>query len=148
MATVSSKSSPYGSPAMPPSPVLGLKKVLSNRSRSIEMLADSSTDALRSNSIESLGVDKSPTRQSTRSSISRDGSTKSGSSGMRKLLPGHSKRKRKQIRDEELKAAEEEMDRGRSLTNATLPPPLSRQDSTQTDETENSLLTDDSELDT
>jgi hypothetical protein len=117
----------------------GLKKVLSNRRRSSE--AQSDGPALnRPDSIDSLALDHSPSR-SARSSPSRE----SQSSGYKKLLPGHSKRKRRKVREEELRAAVEEVDRGRTQSEPTLPPPpLSRKASTVGD---SSLLTDDSEHD-
>ena len=91
----------------------GLKKVFSKH-RSSEPDIDGTIQDLRTDSIDSLvSIEKSPTRQSTRS-ISQDGSSKSGSSGVRKLLPGHSKRQRRKQREQELKAAVEDLGRGRT----------------------------------
>ena len=120
----------------------GLKKVLSSRKRSL--------DAGQRDSIASLSLDPSPQRKSAQSSPSRDdGSSKSGSSGVRKLLPGHSKRKRRKRRQDELKAAEEEAGRGRSLSPSPAPEPpfdINRSVSSLTQDAD-SLLTDDSEPD-
>ncbi|EXJ75597.1 uncharacterized protein A1O5_00104 [Cladophialophora psammophila CBS 110553] len=134
-----------------PSPQLkGLKKVLSNRRRSSELVGDEIIKDLRTESIDSVTLDKSPTRQSARS-ISQDGSSKSGSSGVRKLLPGHSKRQRRKLRELELKAAVEDLARGRTgtgLSVASVPAPLSRRGSSQGGDGDTSLLTDDSEVET
>ncbi|KIW98443.1 uncharacterized protein Z519_00104 [Cladophialophora bantiana CBS 173.52] len=134
-----------------PSPQLkGLKKVLSNRRRSSELVGDEIIKDLRTESIDSVTLDKSPTRQSVRS-ISQDGSSKSGSSGVRKLLPGHSKRQRRKLRELELKAAVEDLTRGRTgtgLSVASVPAPLSRRGSSQGGDGDTSLLTDDSEVET
>ncbi|KAL2426639.1 putative membrane protein C20F10.07 [Exophiala dermatitidis] len=134
-----------------PSPQLkGIKKVLSNRRRSADLQGDETISGLRTNSIDSLSIDKSPTRQSTRS-VSQDGSSKSGSSGMRKLLPGHSKRKRRKLREEELKVVADQLARGRAgseLSTTTPPDALSRQSSSLAPDGDTSLLTDDSEVET
>ncbi|OQV05273.1 GRAM domain-containing protein [Cladophialophora immunda] len=134
-----------------PSPQLkGLKKVLSNRRRSSELVGDEIIKDLRTDSLDSTTLDKSPTRQSARS-ISQDGSSKSGSSGVRKLLPGHSKRQRRKQRELELKAAVEDLARGRTgtgLSVKSLPAPLSRRGSSQGGDGDTSLLTDDSEVET
>ena len=128
----------------------GIKAVLSNRRQSSEVHSDIAipdTD-LRA-SVTSLPIDKSPSRVSTRSSPSRDdASSKSGSSGVKKLIPGHSKRKRRREREEVLKAAAEDLDRGRSLT-ATQDSrtDLNRSTSSLGRDGANSLLTDDSEPD-
>lgn len=134
-----------------PSPQLkGLKKVLSKR-RSSDLPSDSSFKDLRQGSADSVALEKSPTRYSTRS-ISQDGSSKSGSSGVRKLLPGHSKRRRRKLHEEEVKIATEELGRGRTGGDLTAPPvpgDLSRKTSSLgPPETDNGLLTDDSELET
>ncbi|KIX10184.1 uncharacterized protein Z518_01265 [Rhinocladiella mackenziei CBS 650.93] len=133
-----------------PSPqVKGLKKVLSNR-RPSDLPGDETIRDLRTNSLDSVALEKSPTRYSARS-ISQDGSSKSGSSGMRKLLPGHSKRKRRKLRQEELKAATEEFARGRMGTSLSVnnpPAALSTRTSSIAGDGETSLLTDDSEVET
>ncbi|KEF60952.1 uncharacterized protein A1O9_02516 [Exophiala aquamarina CBS 119918] len=135
-----------------PSPQLkGLKKVLSKR-RSSDLPSDASFKDLRQGSTDSITLEKSPTRYSTRST-SQDGSSKSGSSGVRKLLPGHSKRRRRKIHEEELKIAAEDLERGRTagdLSAAPSPAPaLSRRASSLgLPDADNGLLTDDSELET
>lgn len=137
MAAVSTPSSPHGSPALASPTMKGLKKVLSHGRRSSEAQSEITT-LRRPGSVDSLTIDHSSDR-SSRSSPSRD----SQHSGYKKLLPGHSKRKRRKVREEELRAAVEEVDRGRARSDPVLPvPPLSRKASTVGD---NSLLTDDSE---
>jgi len=150
MAALSAQSSPHVVSAMSdPSPQLkGLKKVLSNRRRSSEVQSESIITGRRTDSLDSINLDKSLTRASTRSSPSRDGSSKSGGSSVRKLLPGHSKRKRRKILEEELKATGEEVDRGRQFTVSSPPTPLSRGTSSNTHDGDHSLLTDDSEIET
>ncbi|EXJ80531.1 hypothetical protein A1O1_08677 [Capronia coronata CBS 617.96] len=132
-------------------PLRGLKKVLSNRRPSSDVPGDETFQSLRTDSIGSLSIEKSPTRQSARS-VSQDGSSKSGGSSMRKLLPGHSKRKRRKLREEELKAAVDQLERGRAdsvLSVATTPPDaLSRRASSLAPEGDTTLLTDDSEVET
>ncbi|KIW20213.1 hypothetical protein PV08_00788 [Exophiala spinifera] len=135
-----------------PSPQLKeLKKVLSSRRRSSDIPGDESIRDLRTDSIDSLTLEKSPTRYSTRS-LSHDGSSKSGSSGMRKLLPGHSKRRRRKLREEEVKALTEELARGRSAGSLSLQTPsdmsLRKSSSQLASEGDTSLLTDDSEVET
>ncbi|KIX94242.1 uncharacterized protein Z520_09952 [Fonsecaea multimorphosa CBS 102226] len=136
-----------------PSPQLkGLKKVLSNRRRSSELVGDETIKDLRTDSLDSITLDKSPTRHSARS-ISQDGSSKSGSSGVRKLLPGHSKRQRRKQRELELKAAVEDLARGRTgtgLSVKSVATPLSRRASShsQGGDGDANLLTDDSEVET
>ncbi|KAK5199263.1 hypothetical protein LTR92_001737 [Exophiala xenobiotica] len=153
MAAVSTQSLPNVVPVMPEhSPQLkGLKKVLSSRRRSSDIPSDENIKDLRTDSIDSLTIEKSPTRYSTRS-ISQDGSSKSGSSGMRKLLPGHSKRKRRKVREEQVKAVIEELGRGRpggGLNVETPSTPSSRRPSSlMPAEGDTSLLTDDSEVET
>ncbi|KAK4938569.1 hypothetical protein LTR10_021000 [Elasticomyces elasticus] len=126
----------------------GLKKVLSNRRRSSDIPSDENIRDLRTNSIDSLTIEKSPTRRS----ISQDGSSKSASSGMRKLLPGHSKRKRRKLHEEEVKAVTQELARGRKgtgLNPETPSNPSSRRSSNLVPaEGDTSLLTDDSEVET
>ncbi|KAK5064964.1 hypothetical protein LTR84_000799 [Exophiala bonariae] len=134
-----------------PSPQLkGLKKVLSKR-RSSDVPSDSSFRDLRQGSADSFVLEKSPTRYSTRST-SQDGSSKSGSSGVRKLLPGHSKRRRRRMHEEELKIAAEDLARGRTGSGSMVLPPQAtltrRASSLGPPEGDNNLLTDDSELET
>lgn len=150
--STSALSSPNVAPTMaePSTQLKGLKKVLSKR-RSSEVPSDSSFRDLRQGSADSFVVEKSPTRYSTRST-SQDGSSKSGSSGVRKLLPGHSKRRRRRIHEEELKTAAEDLARGRTGSDLSAAPPpgtLSRRASSLgPPDADNSLLTDDSELET
>ncbi|EXJ79679.1 hypothetical protein A1O3_07959 [Capronia epimyces CBS 606.96] len=129
----------------------GLKKVLSNRRRSSELLGDETIRGSRTDSIDSLAIEKSPSRHSTRS-VSQDGSSKSGGSGMRKLIPGHSKRKRRRLREEELKVAADQLAaRGRTGSTLSLPTPsdqTSRRTSSIAADGDTSLLTDDSEVET
>lgn len=147
MATISTHTSPVMAP-IASLPMSGIKKVFSSRRRSsdIQDTAGGSTDQFRG-SVGSMSLDKSPTRMSTTSSLSRDdGSSKSGSSGMKKLVPGHAKRKRRKLREEELsKLAAEDLARGRPEDNQTLPPPSTNQSSVSLN---SSLVTDDSDPDT
>lgn len=135
--------SPIASP-----PLSGIKKVFSSRRRSsdVQDVLGSPADQFRG-SVGSIHLDKSPTRNSTNSSPSRDDvSSKSGSSGMKKLVPGHAKRRRRRLREEELsKIAAEDVARGRPEDNHTLPPPSTNQSSVSLN---SSLVTDDSEPDT
>ena len=87
-------------PTMPSSLVTprGIKKVLSNRSRT--SIPDpgsetSSTQGLRK-STDSTGEHS---RKDLSRKPSRNDSSQSGSSGIRKLIPGHAKRKRRRIRE-------------------------------------------------
>ncbi len=64
---------------------------------------------------------------------------------MKKLVPGHAKRTRRRVRDEELKTAAEEVARGRPEDNNTLPPPAPNQSSISLN---SSNVTDDSDPDT
>jgi hypothetical protein len=129
----------------------GLKKVLTSRRRSSEPAIDESIHDLRTNSTDTGTIEKSPTRQSARS-VSQDGSNKSGSSGVRSLLPGHSKRQRRKLREQELKTAVEDLARGRTgtgLSTVSSPPArLSRRASSQGADGDTGLLTDDSEIET
>lgn len=144
MATVSTQTSPVMSPIASP-PLSGIKKVFSSRRHDSDDVVGSPTDHFRG-SVTSISLEKSPTRHSANSSPSRDdGSSKSGGSGMKKLIPGHAKRKRQRVRDEELKIAAEEVARGRPEDNNTLPPPSTNQSSISLN---SSLVTDDSEPDT
>ncbi|KAJ9612396.1 hypothetical protein H2200_003993 [Cladophialophora chaetospira] len=129
----------------------GLKKVLTGRRRSSEPAIDQTIQDLRTDSVGSITIEKSPTRQSVRS-VSQDGSSKSGSSGVRKLLPGHSKRHRRKQREQELKAAVEDITRGRTGTGLSVvsspPATLARRASSQGGEGDTGLLTDDEEIET
>ncbi|KAK5098910.1 hypothetical protein LTS08_006289 [Lithohypha guttulata] len=113
MATSSAQSLPL-SPPPPSPPRKRLSKVLTGgRRRSSDVQSENGTTSLHG-SIESLGLAKPPSVQSRRSP-SRDGSTRSSTSGgVKKLVPGHAKRERKRIREEELqRIADEEVARGR-----------------------------------
>ena len=132
-------------------PLKGIKNFIAEKRRSSEVHSDASnqTPDLKP-SLTSPFPDKSPSRLSTaHSSPSRDdASSKSGSSGVRKLLPGHSKRKRRKAREKELKAAEEELSRGRSPTGVGASmPDLNRSVSSLVQEGDSGLLTDDEDLD-
>jgi len=133
---------------MPP-PLKGLKKALSTRRRS-EPQNDAAIDALRHDSVGSIGLDKSPSRLSIASEASLDGSSKSGSSGVRKLIPGHAKRTRRRVREEELRVAAEEVARGRS-TEPVVPPASARLNRSTSSlapgDGDSNLLTDDEGLD-
>lgn len=136
MAAVSVQPSPNGSPSLSAPSMKGLKKVLTDRRRSSE--AQSEHSLQRPESIDSLNLERSPDR-STHSSPSRE-----SQSSIKKLLPGHAKRKRRRQREEELRVAVEDIERGRSHSEPTqLPVPvLSRKSSSIG---ESSLLTDDSD---
>lgn len=122
----------------------GLKKVLSSRRRSSDLPSNSSIKDSRQKSLDSLTPERSPTRRSIGSDARDDASSKSGSSGVRKLLPGHTKRRRRKLHEQELKAAVQDLESQPHTSSNTLldpvPPSLSRRAS--------SLLTDDSELET
>ncbi|KAK5310611.1 hypothetical protein LTR70_009339, partial [Exophiala xenobiotica] len=150
MATASAHSLPLSSPP-PSSPTRNrLTKVLHvGRRRSSDLQSENGASSLKRGSVGSIALKKSPTLQSQRSP-SRDGSTRSeGSGGMKKLIPGHSKRERKRVRDEELtRIAHEETVRGRQpapdmpdMPSSTRPDTLSR------NHTGSSLVTVDSDVD-
>jgi hypothetical protein len=61
---------------------------------------------------------------------------------MKKLLPGHEKRRRRRVRDEQLQHAVEEVTRGRPEDNNILSPPSTNQSSISLN---SSLATDESE---
>ena len=141
MAAVATQSSAHGSPAMSDPSIKDLmKKKLSTHRRSSDAPSE---DNGATASVDSLHLDKSPTRTSTHSSPSRDGSSRSGSSGLRTLVPGHTKRKRRRAREDELRVLNEETTRGRMPSETSPPPSLNRKTSSIGD---NSLLTDDSEV--
>lgn len=151
MATASAPSLPLSTPPPSSSPRRRLSKVLSGgRRRSSDVQSDSGAAKIRA-SLESIGLSKSPTIQSHRSP-SRDGSIRShASSSVKNLLPGHAKRERKKIREDELdKIAAEEEARGRQP--ATSPPPAPSPDPVKRPDNLNrshsSLLTVDSEVET
>lgn len=115
-AAASTQSLPI-SPAPPPPPSpphRRLTKVLTvGRRRSSDVQSDSSAPGAPS-SVESLLLGR-PIIGPSQRSPSRDGSPRSGAgSGVRNLIPGHAKRERKRIRDDEMaNIAQEEADRGR-----------------------------------
>ena len=86
-------------------------------------------------------LEKSPSRASQDSS--QEGSTVSGGSGIKKLIPGHAKRKRRRQREEAFEALEKE----RTNSNHLIPQTEATQSSTSLSQDGNSLLTDDSEPD-
>lgn len=121
----------------------GFKKLLSGRRRSSQAQDDTENGVPRTNSIENLSLDKSPTRTSTHSSPSRDGSSRSGSSSLKNLLPGQAKRKRRKAREDELRTLAEEGSRGRAPSQSSPPPALSRKASSLGG---SSLLTEESDV--
>ena len=139
------------SQASMPSPVAsprGFKKVLSNRSRTSiqEPSSDtSSTHGLRKSADSTR--EHSPKGLSRNSS--RDDSSKSGSSGMRKLIPGHAKRKRRRMREAGglLQPEGDSTDNNNKLTikTANAPAPISRNHSSTSlpQDDNSSLLTED-----
>ena len=144
MATVAIQPSPHGSPAMSDHSHKGFKKLLPGRRRSSQAQDDAENGVARTNSIDNLSLDKSPTRTSTHSSPSRDGSSRSGSSSLKNLLPGQAKRKRRKAREDELRTLTEEGSRGRAPSQSSPRPPLSRKASSLGG---SSLLTDESDTD-
>ena len=142
MAATSTTSLPVSTPPRIPSPPKSrLGKVLAaGRRRSSDVQSESGAAVIRA-SIENLGLVKSPSISSQRSP-SRDGSIKSGSSSVKKLIPGHQKRERQRQREEELnKIVQEDTIRGRQP--ASTPDPLRP----QMTRSRSSLMTVDSELD-
>jgi hypothetical protein len=139
---------PQGSIPSPITSPRGIKKVLSNRSRtSLQDPAseNSSTQGLRKSTDSTR--DASPKDLSRHSS--RDESSKSGSSGIRKLIPGHAKRKRRRMREAAglFQPGSESTDSSPALNNVNAHPPIARNHSSTSllqDDT-SSLLTDDSE---
>jgi hypothetical protein len=131
--------SPVASP-----PLKAVKKVFSNAS-SLSLHGRNNEDVgslrggLRGSADSTL--EKSPSRVSQDSS--REGSSLSGSSGIRKLIPGHAKRKRRRQREEVFEAIERE----RNNNDTLIPGPEPNQSSTNLSQDGSSLLTDDSEPD-
>ncbi|RMD40432.1 hypothetical protein DV735_g4696, partial [Chaetothyriales sp. CBS 134920] len=109
MASVVSAVAAHGSPTTAPSPS-AVGESEPNRPDN----NPASALPLRSESIDTLNLDRQQSSQSVHSVSSRDGSTKSGRSGVKKLLPGAAKRKQRKMREEELRLATEELARGRS----------------------------------
>ena len=127
-------------------PLRGIKKILSSRSRN--SVVDSETSSLRGGlrSSADSAAEVSPSRES-----SHDGSSKSGSSGMRKLIPGHIKRKKRRMimRDAEPAQAGNELSRDGNLDNTTASVADRNHSSTSlVHDGDSSLLTDDSEPET
>jgi hypothetical protein len=125
-------------------PLEAVKKVFSNAS-SLSLRGRNNDDGgslrggLRGSADSTL--EKSPSRVSQDSS--REGSSLSGSSGIKKLIPGHAKRKRRRQREEVFDAIEKERQNGNTL----IPTPDPSQSSTNLSPDASSLLTDDSEPD-
>jgi hypothetical protein len=141
-------SAPQGSIPSPLTSSRGIKKILSNRSRT--SLADpgsesSSTRGLRTSTDSTR--DRSPNNLSRNSS--RDDSSKSGSSGIRKLIPGHAKRKRRRMRENAamLHPESESTDSNPAINITNAPASLERHHSSTSllQDDNSSLLTDDSE---
>jgi hypothetical protein len=143
-----------GPPSSMTSPLIspithGIKNVLSNRSRtSIQDVAseNSSTQGLR-RSVDSTRQ-HSPKDLSRNSS--RDDSSKSGSSGIRKLIPGHAKRKRRRMREATglLQPESESTDSNLAINITTNAPAANVRNHSSTSivqDDASSLLTDDSE---
>lgn len=84
-------------PSPVPSP-RGFKKVLSNRSRTSIQEPGSDTSSTRGLRKSADSTREHSPKDLSRNS-SRDDSSKSGSSGFRKLIPGHAKRKRRRMRE-------------------------------------------------
>lgn len=131
----------------------GIKKMFSRGKRGPALKSESTGD-LTLQSIVSSTADRSPNRDSEESS--QVGSSKSGGSGLSKLIPGHSKRKRRRRRDSELRqlADQDELQRGRkglepnSRERPASTSPLNQSSSSLNNDGASSLLTDDSEPDT
>ncbi|KAL9617525.1 MAG: hypothetical protein Q9160_007683 [Pyrenula sp. 1 TL-2023] len=128
-----------------------IKKVWSRGKRGSAPKSESTGDLTLQSSISSQ-ADRSPNRNSEESS--RAESSKSSGSGIAKLIPGHSKRKRRRRRESELKqlADQEELQRGRKGLEPgqeRLQPasPLNQSSSSLNNDGASSLLTDDSEPD-
>ncbi|RMZ75307.1 hypothetical protein DV738_g5542, partial [Chaetothyriales sp. CBS 135597] len=110
MASVVSAVAAHGSPTITPLP-----SVMADNEPSQPDHNPASSVPLRSQSIDTLSLNRQQSSQSVHSASSRDGgSTKSGRSGVKKLLPGTGKRKQRKMREEELRLATEELARGRS----------------------------------
>ena len=122
--------SPMASPAVKAT----IKKVFSNKAGASNGDDTSSINSGIKGSADST-LERSPSRHSQESS--RDGSSVSGSSGIRKLLPGHEKRKRRRQNKETLRE-------GRLNSETLLSAPLPNQSSTSLGDS-SSLLTDDSD---
>ena len=149
MANASAPSLPLSvSPHPPPSPPhKRLSKVLTaDRRRSSDVQSENGAPGLRG-SIESLGLANSPSLAVQRSP-SRDGSTRSSvSSGVKKFIPGHAKRERKRVREDEMAkiANGEEAARGRQPgPDSATEPTLKRPDTLN--RSHSSLVTVDSDL--
>jgi hypothetical protein len=140
------------SPSPVPSPS-GFKKVFSKGSRSQTSVNEVDSNSSRGRrgtrtSIDS-GIEKVKTRNSGESSRG-DESSKSGSSGIRKLVPGHRKRRRKREEAKDTQAADEELTRGQSTeaspTIVTQNLGLNASQRTLDNDAGSSLLTEDSDL--
>jgi hypothetical protein len=135
--------SPTAQPVASP-PLQAVKKVFTNAS-SLSLRGRNNDDAgslrggLRGSADSTL--EKSPSRVSQDSS--REGSSLSGSSGIKKLIPGHAKRKRRRQREGAFEAFEKERQNSDNL----IPGPGPNQSSTNLSQDGSSLLTDDSEPD-
>ncbi len=131
------------SPSMLPR---GIKKVLSNRSRTSIQDPGSETS-----SAQGLRKSTDSTREHSPNDLSRnssrDGSSKSSSSGIRKLIPGHAKRRRK-MRDAGLFQPDSgPRDNNLTINTTKEPAPIARNHSSTSllQDDNSSLLTDDSE---
>jgi hypothetical protein len=136
--------SPTASSPVTAPPLKAVKKVFSNAS-SISLRGRNNDDVgspgrgLRGSTDSTL--EKSPSRVSQESS--REGSSVSGSSGIRKLIPGHAKRKRRRQREETF----DETAKERNNSDTLIPAPGPNESSANLSQDGSSLLTDDSEPD-
>lgn len=125
-------------------PLKGIKKVFSTSSSSLRGRNNDDVSSLRGGfrgSTDST-AEKSPSRASQDSSRDGNASSQSGSSGIKKLIPGHAKRKRQRQRQEAFGELEKERLNGNTL----LPIPDPNQSSTNlSQDGDSSLLTDDEE---
>lgn len=104
---------------------LGIRKVLSNRSRtSIQDAGNETNTALDLRKSADSIREHSPKDLSRKSSRDEE-SSKSGSSGVRKLIPGHAKRKRRRQREAAglFQAGSESADSNPSLNTSSAIPP-------------------------
>jgi hypothetical protein len=133
-------------PLLPPTS--GFKKVLSNRSRTSIQDPGSETSSTQDRRKSHDSTREHSPKDLARHS-SRDESSKSGSSGVRKFIPGHAKRKRRRMREAAgfLQPGNESTDSNPAVDRTNAPAPLMRNHSSTSllQDDNSSLLTDDSE---
>lgn len=141
MAAVSTSSLPLSHSPNPSPPRTRLSKVLAaGRRRSSDVHSEGGTSGIRA-SFESIGRTKPPSVSAARHSSIDDESIRSAASSVKKLIPGHAKRERKRVRDEELaKITQDEAGRGRQ------PAPDALQRPDVLNRSHSSLVTVDSDL--